>query len=171
MKQRLFVFFLFITVLAVAQEDVKTTESFTIGGQVIKEKVFTITDIAKMPSVKIGDIAILNHLGVTKGMSRDMSVVPVKEFLKDIQIKSASPKDLNECYLVFIASDNYKVVYSWNELFNSPTGDNTFIVTAKEGKAISEMNERILLLSTTDFKTGRRYVKGLTRIEIQRAGK
>jgi hypothetical protein len=95
--------------------------------------------------------------------------VLLKDIISGVEIKSESPKVLSEFYIVCRASDGYKVVYSWNELFNSPTGDAVFIVTSKEGKKASEMEESILLISPKDFKTGRRFVKSMSTIEIYRA--
>ena len=93
----------------------------------------------------------------------------LKEVLQSIEIKSESPKVLSEYYLVCKATDGYKVVYSWNELFNSRVGESVFIVTEKKGQRADKMDDSILLISPLDFKTGRRQVKSLDRIEIKRA--
>ena len=75
---------------------------------------------------------------------------------------------LSEYYFVFAASDGYKVVYSWNELFNTSVGESVYLVTEKDGKTITEMDDSILVVSTKDFKTGRRNVKGLASIAVMR---
>ena len=48
------------------------------------------------------------------------------------------------------------------------TGDNLYLITSKDGKELNVMGDRILLISTTDFKTGRRNVKGLAKIIVER---
>ena len=65
-----------------------------------------------------------------------------------------------------MASDGYKVVFSWNKIYN--TGNNFFIVTELEGKKLRELDQRIVFISTADLKTGRRYINGLTKIEVKR---
>ncbi|MBK9592619.1 MAG: hypothetical protein IPO32_14365 [Crocinitomicaceae bacterium] len=67
---------------------------------------------------------------------------------------------MNEFYFIFTASDGYKVVFSWNEIYNSHAGNQFFILTEMEGKKIGEMNQRIVFISTADLQTGRRYIKG-----------
>ena len=83
-----------------------------------------------------------------------------------MKIKAKSPKVLSEFYFKCIASDGYTVVYSWNELYNTETGNNSFLIAEKDGKKINEIDGSILMLCNTDFKTGRRYVKRLSKIEI-----
>ena len=40
---------------------------------------------------------------------------------------------------------------------------------AKDGKKLKDMEERILIITPTDFKTGRRHIKGLIMIVVGRA--
>jgi hypothetical protein len=82
--------------------------------------------------------------------------------------QAPSPKILSEFYMVCIASDNYKVVFSWNELFNTEVGKHVIIITGENGKTGMELGDRIALLSSADDATGRRFVKGLKKIIVER---
>lgn len=150
-------------------QQIKSTSSFTISGEVSAPTTISITDLKKWKEISIGDLIITNHLGEKKSEAKGLKGILLKDILQTVEIKSESPKVLSEYYFVFIASDGYKVVYSWNELFNTATGDFVYVVTEKNGKPISEMDDSILVVSTKDFKTGRRNVKGLASIEIRRA--
>ena len=88
--------------------------------------------------------------------------------LGNLEIKDGSPKLLSEYYLVFEATDGYRVVFSWNEIFNSPTGSNTFILTDADGVPLEAGKGRIVLISPKDTQTGPRYVKGLNGIIVHR---
>ncbi|MBX2897892.1 MAG: hypothetical protein KF763_20790 [Cyclobacteriaceae bacterium] len=127
-----------------------------------------MADIEKYPTKTIGDVVITNHLGEPRGTAEQLTGVLVKDLLKDLELKEESPKRFSEFYLTFVAVDNYKVVYSWNEIFNSSTGDNLFLITSRDGKKLKDMDERILILTPTDFKTGRRHIKGLSKILVER---
>ncbi|HMQ89133.1 MAG TPA: hypothetical protein PKB07_16160 [Flavilitoribacter sp.] len=48
------------------------------------------------------------------------------------------------------------------------TGNHAFIITEIDGKSGTQMDNRIALITPTDFRTGRRYVKGLARIVVGR---
>lgn len=167
--KKLFAFYLtLITVCTFGQSQQTPTDEFSIVGIVPKELTFAIPTLEKMQATKIGDIVITNHMGDKKGTATNLSGIPIKTFFRDIDLKVESPKQLSEYYFVFVASDNYKVVYSWNEIFNTATGDNTYLVVEKDGKKLHEMEDRLLIITKTDFKTGRRFIKGLSKIIVQR---
>ncbi|MBS1505662.1 MAG: TonB family protein [Bacteroidetes bacterium] len=167
MKKILFGF-LFLTVLFV-QAQVKSTSSFTIGGEVLSPVTVSLADLKKWKEVNVGDLVITNHLGEKKSEAKGLKGILLKEILQTAEIKSESPKVLSEYYFVFTATDGYKVVYSWNELFNTSVGESVFLITEKNGKPVTEMDDAMLVVSTKDFKTGRRNVKGLTSIAVMRA--
>ena len=97
-----------------------------------------------------------------------MKGVLLKDILEKTEIDSESAKVLSEYYIVCIASDNYKVVFSQNEIFNSNTGNSVYILTEQDGKPASALDNRIALVSPKDQMTGRRYVKSLQKIVIER---
>ena len=170
MKRLSVLFIILISLKVCGQKDIQATDKFVVKGEVKKEMTFSLADIEKLPSKYIGDVVITNHLGEPRGTAKQLSGILVKDLLKDLELNENSPKLFSEFYLTFIAVDHYKVVYSWNEIINSPTGDNHYIITKRDGKKLQEMNERILVLTPTDFKTGRRHIKGLSQIVIKRAG-
>lgn len=145
------------------------TDFFSVIGQVKKELRFTVEDLEKRPSVSVPDVVITNHVGEKRGIASKLKGILIKDLLKYMELAEDNPKLFSEFYLIFIASDGYKVVYSWNEVFNSPVGDNLYLITSKDGKALKDMNERMLVLTTTDYRTGRRFIKGLSKIAVERA--
>jgi hypothetical protein len=168
MKNLGIVLLLWIPMVSFGQQ-IKATSSFIISGEVSAPVTINIADLKKWKEVSIDNLIITNHLGEKKSEAKGLKGILLKEILKTVEIKSESPKVLSEYYFVLAASDGYKVVYSWNELFNTATGDSVYLVTEKNGKTITEMDDSILVVSTKDFKTGRRNVKGLSSIAVMRA--
>ncbi len=167
-RKSIYIFLIIVFTLGntLAQTPIQPTAEFTVTGQVEREVKLTISDLEKLPESEIGSLEISNHAGEKRGTASNMKGVLVKDVLKNLKFKADTPRQLNEFYLTFVASDGYKAVFSWNEIFNSPTGDHLYLVTEKAGKKISEMEERILLVTTSDFKTGRRHIKALGRIVV-----
>lgn len=168
-KISLSIILIWIGFLAFGQKGFKPTSFFTILGEVKSPVTVTSDDLKKWKALDIGNVVITNHLGETKNESKGLKGVLLKDILSSIEINSESPKVLSEYYFVCKANDGYTVIYSWNELFNTATGDSAYIVTEKEGKPASAMDDSILMISPKDFKTGRRHVKALTTIEVRRA--
>lgn len=161
-------YLILISILAFAQNVDKQTKAIVIQGRVKGSKTITVDDLKKFKSNVIGDISITNHKGEAKGVAKELHGVLLKDVLETIQLDNESPKQFSEYYFTCIASDGYKVVFSWNELFNTATGNSTYIVTEKDGKAIASSDESILMISSQDFRTGRRYVKNLETITVGR---
>lgn len=99
---------------------------------------------------------------------RHIKAVLLKDIIDKVVIDVESPKLLSEFYITCIASDNYKVVLSWNELYNSIIGESILIIIEADGKKAEQLTDRIAMLSAADRATGRRYVKGLQKIIIER---
>lgn len=170
-EMKYIVFFTLLSCSALyAQEKINPTNALLITGKVLREKTVTLSEIVQLPAHKIGDVIVTNHLGVTKGTAKNMKGVLLKDLLDSNCFAEPVPRKLSEFYITCSASDGYQVVFSWNEIFNTETGNHIFLVTEKEGRPIAGMEERILLVVPTDQKTGRRYIKGLSKIIINRAG-
>lgn len=153
------------------KEKVPATDVIVVSGLVEKEITLGVAELSAMTSQPVADVVITNHLGEPRGTAKGLRGILVKNLLGGVGIKSENPRVLSEFYFTFIASDGYTVVYSWNELFNSPNGENCYLIVEKDGKKLSEMPERMLVISPTDFRTGRRHIKGLNKIVVSRAGK
>ena len=169
MKKLITLILILISVSVWSQKSNHPTEEFSVTGEIKTELILTLGDLEKQSSTPIPDVVITNHQGAPRGTAKQLKGILIKELLKDLELKEESPKLFSEFYLVFIAEDGYRVVYSWNEIFNSPLGDQLFLITSRDGKSLKEMEERILILTPTDFKTGRRHIKGLSKIVVKRA--
>ena len=169
MKKLYAIIFLITTIHLHAQEKPTPTDVFKISGEVKAVKEIGFVDIEKLPVHTIGDVVITNHAGEIKGTAKSLHGVKLKELMTGIQLATDNPRLNSTYYFVMKASDGYTVVFSWNEIFNSPIGEKIYIVTAKDGVALKNMTERLLLISPTDLNTGRRYVKGLSEIQVKRA--
>ena len=166
-KNLLFIFFL-VSFSINAQRKVTPSETLKIEGKIKAETTFSITELDTFPKVVIADQMLYNHKGEVKSTVKNMKGVLLKTVLASIQFDYDKPKELNEFYFVFVATDGYKVVFSWNEIYNTEAGNNFYIVTEMEGKKIKDMEQRILFISTADLKSGRRYIKALEKIEVKR---
>ena len=169
MKPILVLFFVVTCFLASAQhEKIPTTENFSIEGKVKKGMTVSLADLSSYRNHLIDSVVIINHLGERKSSMKKVKAVLLKDILEKVEIDAENHKVLSEYYLVCIASDNYKAVFSWNEIFNSDIGKSVYIITGQDGEWAYRLDNRIALISSKDQMTGRRYVKGLQKIVIER---
>ncbi|MBL0742777.1 hypothetical protein [Chryseolinea lacunae] len=168
MKRILFTL-LIVAPFCLAAQTTTKTESFTVNGKVKSPVTITLADVKKLKAYNLGDVVITNHLGEVKSTAKNLSGVLLKDVLKDIALDTDQPKLYSEYYFVCRGNDGYKVVYSWNELFNTPIGNSVYLLTEKNQETIQQMKESILMLSSQDERTGRRYLKNLEAITVRRA--
>lgn len=148
--------------------NITPTSSFSIEGDIKNKMVISPKELSTFEQKEVGDIPIKNHQEEIKHTVTKVKGVLLKDVLKQIVLNTANPKLFNAYYITCVASDDYKVVYSWNELFNSPTGDNTYILTSRDGQSISQMDDHIAIITSTDFHQGSRYLRALSKIIISR---
>ena len=153
----------------IAQRKITPTEYFTINGKIKIEQVFDLAQLDRFPKIQIDNQIIYNHKGEAKDTLKNIKGVLLTTVLSKIEFIYEKPKNLNEFYFVCVASDGYKAVFSWNEIYNSEIGNHLYVITEMGGTSIKQLSQRIQVISTADLKSGRRYIKALQRIEVNQA--
>lgn len=126
-----------------AQRPTMPTDSIRIFGMVDSLFAVSFGEIARSKQSDLGSLKITNHQGEFKKEYKSLKGVQMMPILEKIKIKAEKPRELNEYYLIFRASDGYAAVFSWNEIFNTEIGQSLYIVTEADGKSLSEGSERI----------------------------
>ncbi len=157
--------------MAHAQREVAVTDELRITGSVRHALTFSTWALSQFPQVPLGDISIKNHKGEEKYVAHNVKGVLLRTLVDSAGIDVAKPKELSEFVLVLTASDGYRNVYSWNEIFNTAVGDRLYILTEKDGKTIMDMDERIQVLSLADTNMGMRRLRGVATIDVRKIGK
>ena len=135
------------------------TDTLFVTGKVKNEKAIPLSNFTKYKSVELGDINT-SCSPKQKEEAKQVKAVLVKDLLDSVEFAYESRKE---------AADGYTIVYSFNEIYNTETGNHLYVVTEMNGKPISELENRILLLTTSDIKSGSRNIKWLKRIVVCRA--
>ena len=134
MKKLALIGFIVITTSLSAQEKVATTSQFTIEGKIKTQLSFSQSDLSAFTAHVVDSVVIYNHLMQPRKTIKKIKGVLLKDILEKAVIDVSSPKLLGEFYFTCIASDNYKVVFSWNEIFNSAIGDQVMIIIEGDGQ-------------------------------------
>ncbi|MBC7915307.1 MAG: hypothetical protein H7Y07_14425 [Pyrinomonadaceae bacterium] len=166
MKTILLFLIVFISVHTKAQF---LSSSIKITGDIKSPKSLTIDSILKAKSIILKDIAITNQRGELKYTIKEAKGVPLLSFLRSVECAVERPKELNNYLLTFKSVDKAAVIFSWNELFNNPLGEKTFILFELDGKSILDsQGGQFILYSQTDTYSGRRYLKWLSEINYHK---
>jgi DMSO/TMAO reductase YedYZ molybdopterin-dependent catalytic subunit len=93
--------------------------------------------------------------------------VRLRALLERAKLKTADHNTVKKLAIVAAASDGYKVVFSWNELFNAELGDVVMVVFERDGKPLAASEGPLALISGKDIRTGPRHVKWLQSVEVR----
>jgi hypothetical protein len=82
-------------------------------------------------------------------------------------LASTDPNDWKHTVVLATATDNYRVAFSWPELFNTPVGAEVLVVFERDGRPLADREGRIALVSAHDVRTGPRSVRWLKRLDVK----
>ncbi|WP_168735201.1 molybdopterin-dependent oxidoreductase [Pseudothauera rhizosphaerae] len=94
--------------------------------------------------------------------------VLLRDILEKASVTFGSHFDLKKTVVVATATDGYRVVFTWSELFSSPIGDGALVFFEKNGRPLADDEGSVALLSAGDDSTASRYLKWLKTIEVRR---
>lgn len=152
---------------------VKQPLSDTVGnpllrviGMVPSPLSFDLSDIQNMESEEFQDVFIVCGTGTPRDTIRHCRGVLLEKIIQKADVIKQDHNDTKKMFIVASAEDGYKVVFSWQEIFNTQIGGGVAILIERDGKPLDEIRERIDLISTQDYYAGGRFVRDLRQIEV-----
>ena len=146
------------------------SKSIRIVGRVKQPLVLHAEELCAMATEELKDLPIYCGTGNPKGSISSCRGVLLENVIGMAEVIKAEHNDTKKMYIVASAEDGHKVVFSWQEIFNTPIGGGVMILTERNGRSLCEADGDLALVSAEDYYTGARYVRGLRKIEIMLAG-
>lgn len=137
-----------------------------VTGRVRRPLVLSMEDLRGMDTEEMEDVPIICGSGTPKGRIARCRGVLLEQVIKRAEVINEEHNDTKKMYLIASSNDGFKVVFSWQEIFNTPIGGGVMILIEKDGKSLCTDRERPDLISAEDYYTGSRYVRGLETIEL-----
>lgn len=144
------------------------TEKITVSGAVEQKLILSVDDLRKFPPQQVRELQIARQSGANVGKLENLKGVLLRDILDKAKVVASSHNDVKKMVIIATASDGYKVVYSWSEVFNSPLGEGVMVFFEREGVPLADDEGRIAMVSAKDIRTGPRHVKWLQAIEVRK---
>jgi DMSO/TMAO reductase YedYZ molybdopterin-dependent catalytic subunit len=138
--------------------------SLAIGGGVERKLDLGVEALSKRPPQQIVELQLP---GKEAGKTSTVRGVRLRDLLDEAKIVTADHNTVKKLAIVATASDGYKVVFSWSELFNTAIGDGVLVLFERDGKALAPNEGPLALISSKDLRTGPRHVKWLQAVEVR----
>jgi DMSO/TMAO reductase YedYZ molybdopterin-dependent catalytic subunit len=145
-----------------------TTTRLEITGEVKRAASLTVDELRAIASRNGGPVEAKSVSKEIPQAYAGYAGVRLVDVLGEADLRREERHALRRSYVVATASDGYKAVFSWGELFNSPLGKGVLVVYERNGVPLDEGEGRIALVSLMDERVGPRHVKWLARIEVRR---
>lgn len=139
-----------------------------VSGAVEQPLVLRAGDLKKFPPAQIVELVRPPRANVPGDREQRLTGVRLRDVLDRVKVKTSSHNDLKKMAVIAGATDGYKVVFSWQEIYNSPLGEGMLVYFAKDGAPLGAEEGQIALVSLKDTNTGPRHVKWLRDIEIKK---
>ncbi len=151
-----------------AGESGRVTTTLTVRGNVSNPLSLTVADLGKFPVHRVDDARVVRTDGSSSETVRHLAGCLLRDVLNAAGLSERDRLDLRKTIVVATASDGYKAVFSWAELFNTAIGDGVLIVYERDGSPLGDDEGRIALVSLKDTRPGPRHVKWLSVVEAIR---
>lgn len=153
--------------LTVALAHGQNPTSLTISGAVNQTLVLTVADLAALPAKTGSSVPIVSSSGQTRKTIGSFRAVLLRDLLDRAGIRMENQKEKGRYYIVARATDGYTALFAHNELYNNPTGQQTYVLYEEDAKPIGKDGPFVLLV-TNDLVTGARHVKWLSSLSVQK---
>ncbi len=144
------------------------TTSITVSGAVENSLTLGVDDLRAFPTQKVSEVPLVCQSGANVGKIENFRGVRLRDILEKANVVAPAHNDVKKMVVIAGASDGYRVVFSWSEIFNSPVGEGVYVFFEKDGKPLADDQGRIAMVSTKDLRTGPRHVKWLKDIEVRK---
>lgn len=138
--------------------------SLAITGGVERPLELSADRLRQRPAHQIVELQLPGKAGGAPSVVRG---VRLRDLLDEAKIVTRDHNTVKKLAVIAGASDGYKVVFSWSELFNSPAGDSVLVLFERDGKPLPAAEGPLALVAGKDLRTGPRHVKWLQAVEVR----
>lgn len=148
----------------------QVSTTLQVSGAVAQSLALTVEDLKGLAAQRINDVRAIEEGGRREERTRAYVGVLLRDLLDRAKLVETSRHDLRRSVVVATATDGYKAVFSWAELYLSPIGEGALVYYERDGRPLDDREGRIALISLKDVRAGPRHVRWLQKIEVVRVG-
>lgn len=159
----LFLFLAGLAQLAPAQQ----AGTLEVTGSQVTGRSFTLGDLATLPQAEVTETRNVGTSQQQESTLVQYRGVLLRDVVEAAGYHEKERRDFRRSLVVATARDGYVALFTWGELFNTKLGNSVLVVTAVDGKPLSDAEGPYALRALGDIKPGPRHVKWLQKIDIR----
>ena len=142
------------------------SEQVVVAGALKTSLTLKVDDLKAFPAAQIASVTVSRRVGDKEAASTVRGVL-LTALLERAGLVSADRNEWKHTVVLATATDGYRVVFSWPELFNTDIGGGVLVVFERDGQPLADREGRIALVSARDQRSGPRSVRWLARLDVR----
>lgn len=132
-------------------------------------RAFDAAALAALPPATLVHKQSVSGAGGATERSVAWSGVLLKDALTAAGLFGANDRGGRWQLVEAVATDGYRAVFSWGELFNHPAGEQVIVITAVDGRPLDAAAGPLALRALADLRPGPRHVRNLCALLVRPA--
>jgi hypothetical protein len=125
-------------------------------------------ELAALPAATIKQRQVVSS---GAGDPTERSVTFSGHLMREVLLRAGfgSPSDRGARFAMIeaVATDGYRAVFSWGELFNTAVGDQVLVIESQDGRQLDALAGPLALRSLADLRPGARHVRNLCALVVR----
>ena len=140
--------------------------ALSVRGAVKSPLSLALAELRAMPQVQISDTRTVTVDGKEEKRERRYGGVLLRDLLERAGLREERRGDMRRMAVLLTASDGYRTLFSWGELYNTGVGERVLVVLTEEGRDLAPAEGPVALRSFADSRPGPRHVRWLVSVEV-----
>lgn len=142
----------------------------TLQGAGLATQALAATDLMALPAISLTQRQSVSP-GPGAGTERSVTYAGVllRDMLLHAGLGGPTDRGARAATIEGVASDGYRAVFSWGELFNTAVGDQVLVITVQDGRPLDAIAGPIALRSLADLRPGPHHVRNLCAVIVRRS--
>ncbi len=136
----------------------------------VEPRRLTEADLAALPQVERVQRRTVSAPGAASAPMQEQSVRYGGVLMRDLLLRTAPEVDgrgARTLIVEAVATDGYRALFAWGELFNSGAGEQVLVVLRQDGLAVGGAQGPVALRALADLRPGPRHVRNLCALVLR----
>lgn len=130
-------------------------------------RAFSLAEVTALPSDTFSFGRSVEQGGRREEQTIRYTGVRLRDVLARAGLDEARNRAARGWVVELVATDNYRAIFSWGELFNHAAGDSVVVVYAQNGQPLDAVAGPLALRALTDQRPGPRHVRNLCAVRVR----
>lgn len=140
-----------------------------VQGAGIETWVLGAPELAALPAVTLNQRQVVSS---SEGAATERSVTYSGQLMREVLLRAGfgaqSDRGARAALIEAVATDGYRALFSWGELFNTAVGEQVMVIGSQDGRPLDAVAGPLALRSLADLRPGARHVRNLCALVVRR---